>query len=184
MLCIVLASLIVAACGESAPASTPTVAPATRTPTPTATPSRTLLTSGVDSAADLDVSDPALIGPMIDRFGGGEVPEERVELADVTGDGVDEAVVIVESGGTLGDLGAAVVQVDQGDAYLLGYVEGPGRVEVRFGDQVAAVVAVTEGIYDPGEPACCPSELRERVYQWDGQALEVVIDQVIDNPSR
>ncbi|MEX2446522.1 MAG: hypothetical protein WD734_04210, partial [Dehalococcoidia bacterium] len=67
MLCIVLASLIVAACGESAPASTPTVAPATRTPTPTATPSRTLLTSGVDSVADLDVSDPALIGPMIDR---------------------------------------------------------------------------------------------------------------------
>ena len=39
-----------------------------------------------------------------DEAGGGEVVAERIRFADLVGDdGVEEAFVIVESGGTLGD---------------------------------------------------------------------------------
>ena len=99
-------------------------------------------------------------------------------------DGVEDAVVIVESGGTAGDLGAAVFSAVVGQPRLLGTIDRAGHVEVRLAGAVAGVIAVTQGQYAPGDPQCCPSNLREVVYQWDGRAFAAITDQVIDNPRR
>lgn len=151
------------------------------TTTPTATPTATATTTA-QSARGVDFSDPAVTDPIIEHFAGGQIPPARVAYADLTGDGVEEAVAIVESGGTAGDLGAAVLGMAEGRPRLLGYIDHAGRVEVRLTGPVAGVIAVTQGVYAPADARCCPSRLREIVEQWDGERFAVVTDQVIDNP--
>lgn len=161
--------------------------PAVRVSTPGATPAAgATSTAAGESARTIDFKDPSVVRPIIDHFKGGQVVPERITYADVTGDRIEEAVVIVESGGTAGDLGAAVFGAEGGRPRLLGYIDTAGRVEVRLTAEgrVAGVIAVTQGVYAPSDAQCCPSKLREVVYQWDGQALKAITDQVIDNPRR
>ncbi len=69
----------------------------TATAAPPATPTASATTVAVTSLHDVNFEDPALAGPLINRAGGGEVHENRVRFADlIGGDGVDEAVVIVD----------------------------------------------------------------------------------------
>lgn len=161
--------------------------PAARVSTSTATPTAsTASTATAESARTVDFKDPSVVRPVIDHFKGGQVTPERITYADITGDRIDEAIVVVESGGTAGDLGAAVFGAEGGRPRLLGYIDLAGKVEVRLTaqGQVAGVIAVTQGVFAPSDAQCCPSKLREVVYQWDGQALKAITDQVIDNPRR
>ncbi|GMU40262.1 MAG: hypothetical protein AMXMBFR23_11280 [Chloroflexota bacterium] len=157
---------------------------ATPTPAPTATASPTATSAGLESVREVDLTDVVLLGPIIDHFGGGQVEPARTTYVDVTGDGREEAVLFVESGGTQGDVGVAVVQVDGGNASVLGYVPASGRVELAQPEAGGGVIVTREGIWKPGDAECCPSELRERFYQWDGTAFAVTVDQVIPNPNR
>ncbi len=150
-------------------------------PTPSPTPTAT---AAAQSARSIDFTSAAVSGPIIEHFKGGQIPKERITYADLTGDRVDDAVVVVESGGTGGDLGAAVFSAVEGRPVLLGYVDRAGKVEVRLAGPVAGVIVVTEGVYDPSDARCCPSKLHEVVLQWDGKQLAVVTDQVIDSPRR
>lgn len=153
-------------------------------PTPAAPPTATAVPGTLTSVRGIDFRDPALLGPIVNHFGGGEVAPERVVYTDLTGDRVEEAVAIVESGGTADDLGAAAFDLQQGRPRLLGYIDRGGRVEVRLAGPVAALINVREGVYAPGDPLCCPARLRETVYQWSGERFAVVTEQVIDNPDR
>jgi len=153
----------------------------TPTPTMTATPTAT---AAAQSARSIDFQSAAIARPIIDHFKGGQIVPERITYADMTGDRVDDAVVVVESGGTAGDLGAAVFSVEQGQPKLLGYIDRAGKVEVRLAGPVAGVIVVTQGSYAPSDPQCCPSKLRELVFQWKDGKFEVITDQVIDNPQR
>ncbi len=154
------------------------------TATPTASPSATAA-AAAQSARSIDFKSAAVAGPIIDHFKGGQIPPERIVYADLTGDRFDDAFVVVESGGTAGDLGAAVFSADEGGKpRLLGYIDRAGKVEVRLSGPVAGVIAVTQGSYAPADPQCCPSKLREIILQWDGKQFVVVTDQVIDNPRR
>jgi hypothetical protein len=160
--------------GISVGTSTATPTPAIATPTPVAF-----------SARSIDFKSPAVVGPIIDHFKGGQITPERITYVDLTGDRVDDALVVVESGGTAGDLGAAVFSADEGGKpRLLGYIDRAGKVEVRLGGPVAGVIVATQGVYAPADAQCCPSKLREVVLQWDGKQFAVVTDQVIDNPRR
>lgn len=142
------------------------------------------VTPAAQSARSIDFKSPAVAGPIIDHFKGGQITPARIAYVDLTGDRVDDAVVVVESGGTAGDLGAAVFSTAGGKPRLLGYVDHAGRVEVRLGGPVAAVIVVTQGVYALADAQCCPSKLRELILQWDGRQFAVVTDQVIDNPRR
>lgn len=153
-----------------------TVSTSTATPTPTAT-------STATSARSINFKDPAVQKPIIDHFKGGQISQERIAYLDLTGDKVDDAVVFVESGGTAGDLGAAAYSVREGTPVLLGYIEGAGKVEVRLAGPVAGVIAVLQGSYAPGDAQCCPSKLREQIFQWSGTQFARITDQVIDNPT-
>lgn len=117
---------------------------------------------------------------LVDAAGGGNVAPERTVFADITGDGVEEAIVIVESGGTAGDLGAGVYRLVGGSPTLLRYIAAGGHVELRLG----SVIVAQTGIYQGADPQCCPSKLREVSWGWDGQQLAIRSDQVIDNPNR
>lgn len=178
---IALASLAAVLLAGCTPRPAVKVSTSTATPTPTATSS-----APAESARSIDFKDPSVVRPIIDHFKGGQVTPERITYADVTGDRVEDAVVVVESGGTAGDLGAAVFGAEGGRPRLLGYIDVAGKVEVRLTaqGQVAGVIAVTQGIYAPADPQCCPSKLREVVYQWDGRQLKAITDQVVDNPRR
>lgn len=128
---------------------------------------------------DVEFDEPGLIGPLIDAAGGGEVPVERIEYVDLIGDDdVEEAVVVVESGGTLGDLGAGVFTLIDGQPELVQFIETAGRIEIRLDDLIVAI----EGVWAADDPQCCPSELRETSYQWDGARFVAITEQVVPNP--
>ncbi len=110
------------------------------------------------------------------------MPPERIEFYDLIGDDdLLEAVVVVESGGTLGDLGAAVFELVEGRPRIVGFIEAAGRIEVN---EDLELIFTTEGVYETGDAECCPSKLREIAYGWDGERFAQVSDQVIDNPAR
>jgi hypothetical protein len=167
-------TLIAAGCGDGGAADS------TSTPSPTPTMTATATASAAtNSLREADFSDPALVGPLIDAAGGGEVPVERIEFVDLIGnDGVDEAVVVVESGGTLGDLGAGVFTLAEGKPELVQFIATAGRVEVRLD-----LVVTIEGVWAPDDAQCCPSELLETSYQWDGTRFAAITEQVVPNPT-
>lgn len=171
-----LAATVLVACTGDEATSTPTASP---TSTPIVLP--TSPGGTIESVRDIDFTAIELVGPIIDHFSGGELELRRTVFTDVTGDGVEEAVLIVESGGTQGDLGAAVLTVVDGAPAILGFVDGGGRVEVGFQGRGGLIVS-RQGIWETGDAECCPSKLREQFYEWDGAAFEVTVDQVVDNP--
>lgn len=175
----VAAALSLAVCATDRDTPTPTTTP---TATPLATSTTMPSTGTIRSAEEIDFSDVSVIGPLIDHFGGGEIQPARIEYVDLTDDGQTEAFVVVESGGTMGDLGAALVGVEEGRPRVLGYVEAGGRIELRFPEVGGGVVVATEGAWEPGDALCCPSSLQERTYEWQDRAFVLVDEQVVDNP--
>lgn len=174
----VLGAALVAACGPSQqPTPTPPVT-ATASPTTTASP------SGDGDIRSVDFRDPGVTAQVIRSLGGGEVNPDRITYADFTGDGTEDALVVIESGGTLGDLGAALFTMQAGVPRLLGTIEHGGRVEVRFAETGRGLIASLTGSYAAGDPQCCPSRLHERVYQWTGDRLELITDQEVPNPNQ
>ncbi len=132
----------------------------------------------VASLRDVAFDDLGLAGPLIDAAGGGEVPLERVEFHDLLGgDGIEEAVVVVESGGSLGDLGVGVFVLIEDAPELVQFIGTAGRIEVRLG-----LVVTIEGVWGADDPQCCPSQLRETSYQWDGARFVAITEQVVANP--
>jgi hypothetical protein len=84
--------------------------------------------------------------------------------ADVTGDGSDDAVVFAGTGGSGGCGAAFVVDLVAGsttyrrdlcDASLTPSTDPVGLL-------------LTEAVYHPGDPHCCPSAIRRTVLTWDG----------------
>jgi hypothetical protein len=101
---------------------------------------------------------------------GGELLLETITYADLTGDSAEEAVVPVSSGGEGGDIAV----------FVYGYVDGAITELLRaLPEEASNIVAgvengqllTTEPVYGPGDPLCCPSQLRHRSYRWDGSAL-------------
>jgi len=102
--------------------------------------------------------------------------------ADLTGDGVEEAVANINSGGTAGHLAV----------FVFGYVDGQLRELLReegggdgFGAHLQGGVeggklVIQWPVYRQGDGNCCPTGgLRVRRYDWDGAAFVIVSDQVI-----
>ena len=181
MLALALAALVMTigvACNGGDDA-TPTPSP---TPTPTPSPTATVTPATITDAHEIDFTDVKLIGQLIDAFGGGEVDTQRIQYVDLTRDGIDDAFVIVESGGTGGDVGGALLTVEDGEPKIVGQVRTGGRVEVRFPEVGGGVVVTTEGVWEPGDAECCPSNLRESTYEWVDGAFVLKNEQVVDNP--
>ena len=192
-----VAVLVLGACGgddertsdglEGSPTTPPivasaTISPATGTPTVTSTLAQTptpTAAAGIParSVRDIDFRSTAVVRDLLAAAGGGELNAERVRYVDLTGDGVEEAVVPIGSGGTQGDIGVAVYRVSGGTAERAFFRKLAGRVEVR-----GETLVLTDGVYERGDPACGPSRLEESVYGWDGRAFVERSRRVVPNP--
>jgi hypothetical protein len=129
----------------------------------------------VASLRDVDFTQQPYLGDLVTRASGGEVTRERVRLVDLTGDGVEEAVVPVESGGTMGDIGVAIYRLDAGTPSLALFRRLAGRVEVR-----GTEVVISEGVPAPTDPACCPSRVRETTLGWNGTTFAPTSERTVD----
>lgn len=162
------ATLLLAACGEEEAAGdrlTPTPSVATPTTPPSA------------DIRDVDFSGVADVRQAVEAVGG-DLSLLEVVYGDLTGDGADEAVVLIPSGGTMGNIGFLVYTMEGSDLRLL--LDRLGiwvAVEIE-GKQLIQV----QPLYSADDPECCPSQLKRTYYEWDGSALVVDREETVDNP--
>ena len=96
-----------------------------------------------ESIRSVEFSDPKLIGPLIDLTGGGEVNFARIHFADLIKQNIgDEAFIVIESGGTLGDLGIGIFQLRDEYIELVQFIPAVGKIEFRMD-----LIVVIEGIW-------------------------------------
>ena len=162
-----LAALTLGCGGGAGGDGTPTAAPtatavATEPPAGTATPA-------LDIRQE-DLSQQPGLGDFL-AGSGGEVAANSITYVDLTGDGVEEAVVPVSSGGEGGNIAVFVFGYRPGGLEeLLRVVPESGSVRESIMD---GRLTLTEPVYGPGDPLCCPSQLQTTTYRWDGSQLVV-----------
>jgi hypothetical protein len=84
---------------------------------------------------------------------------------DVTGDGINEAVVAIPSGGTAGNLGVLIYGLVNKKVTLLDEIQG-----YKIGGLIENHRLVTQvPFYLENEPNCCPSQFDVTTYDWDGE---------------
>lgn len=161
-------------CGESNKGEEPAATSQRVTASPAATP------SPLPDIRTLDLSKQPDVQDLAQRLGGEVAPEEIV-YADLTGDGRDEAVVPISSGGTQGDLGFVVLGYQDGGLKAL-LTEAPKnvsvRVEIRNGQLVESLP-----LYSEGDLPGFPSQLKNIYYAWRGDHFVVDREEVINNPN-
>lgn len=101
---------------------------------------------------------------------GGQVDAAGIIYADLTQDGIDDAVVPIGSGGESGDIAL----------FVFGYVDGSLKELLHQGTDTSiratvdqGVLRTMESVFGPGDPRCCPSQVRTTTYRWNGTALVV-----------
>lgn len=145
--------------------------------TPAASPEPRTPSSEIRS---LDLAATGAVQALLDSTGGTYV-QDSVLYADLTGDGAEEAVVPVSSGGTLGDVAFIVLMLGDAAIETLLTVEPDAGHGISVSIEDGKVIAL-EPAPGPDDPECCPSQLFQRVYAWDGSALRLDSGGLIDNP--
>jgi hypothetical protein len=170
----VIGVALVAGCSGGGNGAQPTATRQQATASPAATP------SPLPDLKTLDLSTQPDVQELAQRLGG-QVSADEVIYADLTGDGRDDAVVPISSGGTQGDLGFIVLGYLDGEVKAL-LTEAPEKGEVRVtvtGGQLVESLPVYAGGDLPG----FPSKIRNVYYAWNGGTFVVDHEEVIDNPS-
>src|SRR5207248_816204 len=91
-----------------------------------------------------------------------------VLFADLTGDKKDDAVVLVDSGGSAGAIAMYVFSAGSGNDLKIVYRnQRLYRAQARINPGPVAVYSV--GQYKPGDELCCPSEYRETTLKWSAK---------------
>ena len=152
------------ATGVSAASASPSSEPE---PTETAGAETAVVDGGI---SEVDFSQVAAVKALL-QDSGGRLLSQEIIFADLTGDGVDEAVVPISSGGSGGSIAYAVFGYLGGDLKeFLEVKPEAGRVTVAV---EGGVLVDTEPLYAPEDPLCCPSQLHHTYYRWDGSQLVV-----------
>jgi hypothetical protein len=108
-----------------------------------------------------------------------------VLYADLTGDRREEAIVPVTSQGTLGNIAYLVFRLDSGkpDVVLTRTVDKSSASGLQMTAE-DGVLLETRGVYGPEDAFCCPSQLRETTFRWDGSQLQVLSEDLVQQPPR
>jgi hypothetical protein len=150
-----------------------------KTPTPAATASATATPASLD-IRDVDLIRQPDVEALLQRLGG-EVSPEDVLYADLTGDGQEEAIVPISSGGTAGNLAFIVLGYRGGELVtLLSEVPAEGSVQVEIEDHHLVEVLP---LYGSGDTPGFPSRIKKVHYIWKDDALVVDREDVVDNPN-
>lgn len=102
---------------------------------------------------------------------GGEVVPDAIAYADLTGDGAEEAVAPVSSGGEGGDI--AIFVFGYGASGLEELLRVLPESRSLRANIIDGALTITEPVFAPGDPLGRPSELRKTTYEWNGSALVV-----------
>lgn len=156
---------------ESTPTSTGTPAAAIATETVPASEATVTATIEASAIREVDFSTVQDVRDFTTE-NGGEVDPAAILYADLTGDGAEEAIVPVSSGGTLGNLAVFVFSTDIYGAVALLQVEPQGASGITA-DLQEGQLFTDEASYRANDPECCPSQITRRYYRWDGSALVV-----------
>jgi predicted small secreted protein len=148
------------------PAGTPAASPKPRTPS--------------SEIRGLDLAATDAVQALLDATGGAYA-QDSVQYADLTGDGAEDAVVPVSSGGTLGDVAFIVLMLGDDSVETLLTVEPDAGTGISVSIEGDTVVSL-EPAPGPDDPECCPSQFLRKVYAWDGSALTLDSSGLIDNP--
>jgi hypothetical protein len=92
--------------------------------------------------------------------------------ADLTGDGKEELILPLATGGSAGDRGVMVFGYDSQGVLrpLLVRMSDVGHLQAKVdGD----VLVISEPKYAPGEPNCCPGTMTFTTYAWNGHEMAV-----------
>jgi len=116
------------------------------------------------------------------EISGGQIAVKAAQFADLTGDGQDEALVSVASGGTFGTLAYFVVTLHDGWPDIIGQaVADPASRHGVHVELENGLIVETSGVYGPSDPNCCPSLLKKTHYFWDGRAFQVYASETASN---
>lgn len=109
---------------------------------------------------------------------------EDVMYQDLTGDGVDEAVVTVRYEGSGAYLDYYIYTFQGGDLVNLFADYNISHGYVNFGSLPGSIV-VDEPVYGPDDPNCCPSQIKYTTYTWSASARVFVLttEEVVDSPT-
>ena len=115
---------------------------------------------------------------------GGELDPRAIEYTDLTGDGREEAIVPVFSGGTLGNLAYVVFTLRSGtpSVVLTRTIDKTSRSGLKMEMEDGKLVELV-GEYGPEDPLCCSTYLRKTYFRWDGSSLQVEREEKGLNPS-
>ena len=181
LLCVLVAPVLCACKSSSGPGPTPSIPGIIQSvlagfadTTPTG--------SSQQDIRAVDLARTAPVQKLLDDSGG-QVDQSRVIYADLTGDGVEEAVVPISSGGTLGDI-AYVVLMNGASGLQEILTSGPsqpneGGVAVSVAD---GKLVETRPVYAAEDPNCCPSMFRRTTFAWDGTKLAQQSSETVSNP--
>ena len=167
----------ISACGGGGGTKTPS---ASRTAVATATP-----VAAATPAVDIRKLDLSSVGDVTELLAstGGQFIQRSVIYADLTDDGVDEAIVPISSGGTFGDVGFVVLEASGAGTKTLLKVLPLGETHGVAVDVVGGQLVLTQGVYGPEDPNCCPGMVRVTTYVWNGTSLAVQRIKTEANPS-
>ncbi|MHB1361444.1 MAG: hypothetical protein ACYCW5_02450 [Thermoleophilia bacterium] len=98
---------------------------------------------------------------------------ESVLYQDLTGDGSEEALVLVRQPGSGAHLGYFIYTMEAGDPVMLFERQNVSHGKVELGTQAGSFVE-TEPVYGPQDPNCCPSNLRVTTYTWSAASQTFV----------
>jgi hypothetical protein len=104
---------------------------------------------------------------------GADLDPSRTSYGDLSGAG-DVALVPLQSGGSAGTLGVAVIGGgrDGGQMLTLVMPDATSRARLRVELETGELV-VTTAVLGPEDPLCCPSSTRRSYYTWDGAKLQL-----------
>jgi hypothetical protein len=104
------------------------------------------------------------------------IVDPRSGFVDVTGDGRQDALVLVSTGGAAGAVGLYVFSThgqatgganDQTSLKVLFRLQALHQASLRI---AGTTISVLEPRYAKGDDLCCPAKLRERDYAFDAKA--------------
>ena len=98
-----------------------------------------------------------------------------VGFADLTGDGKQDAIAVVESGGAAGAVALYVFSVDGAkDGKLRAIYRSQKLYRLLIRTDGPALLVRTP-VYAPGDEVCCPAQLLERTLTWSKGAQRLVL---------
>jgi hypothetical protein len=147
---------------------------------PSAPSSPKATTTPVDASAirSVDLNSDTAIQNTLRQLGSGEIAVRDVVYVDLTGDGLEEAVVPFTSGGTVGNIAYVVLSMPKTapSAILTRRLERGSAGGLRMTVDTASgrpVLIETAAEYGDDDPFCCPTVLRRTTFRWDGSQLQV-----------